>query len=155
MKAYIVKYSTGEYDEYHVHDVAVCLSKTKAEELVKETNYEHTELVKPSWDDDTWDEITDVYYNELDKPSEETLNKYPNLFDKRGMGDFDNDIDFWRVHEKKIAEQDWLMEDVIKQFFPDWSMAKIREEIRIQENYDRMQFESYNDAWIDEIDIIE
>lgn len=155
MKGYIVKYSTGEYDDYHVYDVAVCLTKTKAEEIKKDTDYKHTELARPVWDEDMWENINDAYYDELDNPSEETLKKYPNCFDKRRASDFKDGDEFWKIHEKKLVEQDWLLEDTVQKFYPDWSTAKVQQELRIQENYDTMQYELYNGAFIEEIEIVE
>lgn len=149
---YLVQYSTGSYEDYFDHCVAVYTNKEEAEKAVERVNKEHNDPERGVISDKDWDDILEEYYEWFDENQYENSDiqsKYPNLLGKPCY-----DYEGWENdHNQTIKEQESLQEDIVMEYYPKLSREEARKEIEIRNNLDMMEFREYGSAWINEIDI--
>lgn len=151
---YIVKYSSGQYEDYREHTVAVYMNKEDAEIRRKEIDEQHLNPPIPEWDQDDWFDIDEAYYYEFSHPTS-IAERYPRITDEKTWKDFETKEEYHEYLKKKYVEQDRMLEDVVMKFFPTWSREKARKEIDKQEWLDSLDRKFYNRSYIEEITIYE
>lgn len=152
MKGYLVKYTTGSYDDYFEHCVAVYLDENEAKKRCKEIDKEHLSPNKGLIGEDEWDQIMEKYWDAYDewKNSETLQIKYPDLLGKEKYN-----YEGWeKDHQRSLDDQSKLKEDTVMSFYPDWSREFTKEQIELRENYERTEYEEYGSAFIEEIEVI-
>lgn len=149
---YLVQYSTGTYEDYTEHNVAVYTNKEEAERAVKRVNKEHTNPEEGVISDEDWENILyeyDEWFEKENYINSEVQKKYPNLLGKERY-----DYTEWRKdHERTIEEQKMLQEDIVMKHYPNLSIEEVRKEIEIRDKINMLEYLEYGKAWIDEINI--
>lgn len=153
-KGYLVLYSTGQYEDFREHAVKLFISKERAEKYAKKIDAQHRSkksMFMPDRDEDgnyiesekTWSSIQyqiDEYEEEnpflLECPS------YKN--DPKGYAEYLKKYD--EYHEKLIIK-------FVSMHYPEWDEAMIKKAVSIEEYNDRIYYEDYGDAYIEEIEI--
>ena len=144
--AYLVCYSSGEYDTYYVHNHCVCMSKKKAKDICKELDKLHfnlkSEFEEGEENPKSYDYIRyeyDTYIYEHDEEFETHL-KY-------------DDENFNKEQQELQNKFNRLLEDYVMKAYPDWDRKKAREQIDIQEQVEQNSYDNFSEAWIDEIEL--
>lgn len=153
MIGYLVKYSTGSYDDYYQHCVAVYLNKEQAEQKCKELDNEH---LRPNWreiPDENWEEIMDEYDEILDMDESEFdySDDYPYLYLK---GNY-KDPNFEEKRQQRQKSENKLLEDLVIQRYPNWAREQARKQIDLREAAEQNQYEDYGECFIEEVQIYE
>lgn len=151
---YIVKYSAGSWEDYREYTVGVYMDKKAAEKRRKEIDNNFQSPPKPEWDEEDWEAINDVYFEEFENPTI-ISKKYPSVKENKTWKDFDSNKEFDIYLRKKHKEQNMLLEDIVMMSFPSWTREKAREQIDIQENFEQIQTMEYGGAYIEEIDVFD
>ena len=149
---YLVQYSTGSYEDYTDHCVAVYTNKKEAEKVVKRVNKEHTNPERGVISDEDWENILYEYDEWFDREkyeNSEVQKKYPNLLGKPCY----NYEGWQKDHKQTIEEQKMLHEDIVMKYYPKLSREEVIKEIEIRDKINMLEYLEYGEAWIDEIDI--
>ena len=139
-KIYIVRYSSGSYEDYFVHDVAAFLDKDAAINTcieIDDKNFHQTSEIS----NEIWESIENEYYS--------LVNTDPN---------FEVKIPYYEPggkeeHERVIKYQEEKFIDIIQKYFPEWSREKCSKEKEIKEFIEDSRYRDYSEAWIDELDL--
>ena len=152
IKGYLVKYSTGSYDDYLEFDVAVFDNKEEAEKERDRIDKEHKEPVNCKISDENWEKIMfeyDEWFDDDQYENSEVQKKYPNL---RGKECYN--YEGWeKDHKQSIKEQEMLHEDIVMKYYPEFNREEARYEIEQRYLKDQIEYQEYHDAWVDEIDL--
>lgn len=139
-KIYIVRYSSGSYEDYFVHDVAAFLDKDAAINKCKEVdeqNFHQTSDIS----NEIWESIENEYYTLVNiDPNFETKIPY---YEPGGKEE----------HERVIQYQEDKFIDIIQKYFPEWSREKCMEEKETKEFIEEARYRDYSEAWVDELNL--
>lgn len=143
---YIVKYSTGIYEEFTVHDVLATDDLSYAEKVAKEIDKEHFDLPKPIFSEDT-------YYN-LVKAFLLTIDVDPAKYELVNEIDWNVDGPGWvrRNNEITKRKKELMIEYFQKNHFTDLSIDEMKAEFDKYEAIQKNNEAHYGSSWIQEIE---
>lgn len=156
VRGYMVEYSTGSYDDYHVHQDSVFLNKEDAENRVKSLcDLFHPEELFIKNDPDAEHFTVGSYYAMYDEV-QDIMSKNPDYYYNNEAYyklDLDkNDKWFERQEVCDKLEENLLME-VIRKYYPNWSDEQIMEARKRHDDIESYTTWDYSDPYITEIDV--
>ena len=161
-KAYLVRYDSGSYDTFYVHNVGICFTEEKAKEMVEKVNEAHKipqSMFEPNPNIGTNPRSYYSIQYEVDTYVDDHPDEFPDPFEgfNKPYHEFTNED-----HEKirKISDENdkktaQLLLKYVMKTYPEWDEETAKKAIELEDTIETLQQMEYGRASYTEINVFE